>query len=441
MGLANKSLSVFIRDGFLFFSNAVVSIILARSLGPHFLGLWFALNLIPSYAELFGRIKIDVAAVYFLSKGKYTIDQVIPIINLFAIVFSLIIGCIYILFSGSFNAFLFKEFAKEMSGFALLILLQIPVTFIYMNYLYIHIYRENEEVVNRMVLMRSLVSFLIIAASFILSSFKLSIITVLIATFAGILLALIYGIYEVQKHKFISLNPIKSITKDLFSYGSQLYVTGILSYFNIYVIQFLVLAFLMPIQMSFYTIAQQNSQLFQKLSDAISVFFFPLITKNDNMREKLDITFKIFRVLLTMLLPSLVLAFIFLRPLVELTYGIKYLSIVIPVFIMLPCIVLATSISPVLTLFQSCGKPQLASKSLIIPVTLQLIAGFFFIPKGGVIAAALCFALGSVTASITQLYILKDQFEIENLLSKLIIRKADVHYVWSFAISIIRRKN
>jgi O-antigen/teichoic acid export membrane protein len=193
--------------------------------------------------------------------------------------------------------------------------------------------------------------------------------------------------------------------------------------------------------MGLYTIAQQNSQLFQKLSDAISVFLFPLITKNENIQEKIDITLKIFRTLLTMLLPCLVLAFLFLEPLVKLTYGVKYLSVVIPIFIILPAIVLSTAASPISTFFQSCGKSQLATKSLIIPLIIQVMLGYFIIPNGGIIAASLCFALGTVSASLIQLIILKHQFDVPNLINKLIIKKDDVLFVWSFARTTIRIRN
>lgn len=437
MSLAKKSLSIFIRDGFLFISNAVISIILARSLGPQYLGLWFALNLIPSYAELFGRIKIDVAAVYFLSKGKYSLDEILPVINTLAIIFSAAIVGIYLMFAPSINLFLFKEFANEMKYFAILILIQIPLTFLYMNYLYVHIYLDDRKVVNRMALMRSLVSFIIIVVSFVLTSFKLSIISVMLATFTGILSALFYGIYKAPLHSFFRFIYQKLMIRDLFKYGIQLYITGIFSYLNVYVVQFLVLSYLMPVQMSYYTVAQQNSQLFQKLSDAVSVFLFPSITKNENSEQRIELTLRVFRVLLTMLIPCLILAFIFLKPLVQLTYGVKYLPVIIPIFIILPAIVLSTATTPVNILFQSTGKPHLAYKSLILPVIIQIIAGLILIPTGGILAAAVCFALGTVIASLSQLYILKREYAVDGMMKKLLIKKQDIEFVRSFAFSLV----
>ncbi len=439
MSLAKKSLSIFLRDGFLFVSNAIISIILARSLGPQYLGLWFALNLIPSYAELFGRIKIDVAAVYYLSKGKYSLNEVLPVINTMAIFFSAVIVGIYLIFAPAINLFLFKEFANEMKYFAIFILMQIPLTFLYMNYLYVHIYLDDRKVVNRMALMRSLISFVIIIISYAFTSFNLNIISVMMATFAGILSALFYGIFKAPVHSFVRFIYQRFMMRDLFKYGIQLYITGIFSYLNVYVVQFLVLSYLIPIQMSYYTVAQQNSQLFQKLSDAVSVFLFPSITKNENSEERIELTLKVFRVLLTMLIPCLILAFLLLKPLVQLTYGVKYLPVIIPIFIILPAIVLSTATTPVNILFQSTGKPQLAYKSLIIPVIIQIIAGILFIPQGGILAAAACFALGTVTASLSQLYIFKREYAVDGILKKLFIKKQDVQFVWSFGYSLISK--
>lgn len=195
----------------------------------------------------------------------------------------------------------------------------------------------------------------------------------------------------------------------------------------------------MPIQMSYYTVAQQNSQLFQKLSDAVSVFLFPSITKNENSEERIELTLRVFRVLLTMLIPCLILAFIFLKPLVQLTYGVKYLPVIIPIFIILPAIVLSTATIPVNILFQSTGKPHLAYKSLILPVIIQIIAGLILIPTGGILAAAACFVLGTVVASLSQLYILKREYAVDGMMKKLLIKKQDIEFVRSFAFSLVSK--
>ena len=208
MGLASKSLSIFVRDGFLFVSNAVVSIILARSLGPFYLGIWFTLNLIPSYAELFARLKVDAAAVYFLSKGKYEISQILPAINFIALSLSFLLIGLYFLFFSELNAFFFKTPPLNLDLLVCLALTQIPFNFLYMNYLYIHIYLEDKKVVNQMVVLRAVLSFIIIMTEFFVNGFQLDIQSVIIAMLIGVFSALIFGIYKSPKHYFIHFKLI-----------------------------------------------------------------------------------------------------------------------------------------------------------------------------------------------------------------------------------------
>ena len=440
MGLAEKSFSVFIRDIFLFFANAIIGVILARSLGPNFLGLWFTLNLVPSYAELFGRVKIDIAAVFYLSKKKYTVRQVVPVINTYALIFGGIIIALALFFKSGITAFLFKEYADEMGLYYFLILMQIPSLFIYMNYLYIHIYLEDKNVVNRMALIRVLVPFIMIMLSFPFSGFKLNLYYVIISFSIGPLVSLIYGAYKLNIHSYITFKIDRVISKDLFSYGIQVYFTGILNYFNIYSIQFLVLSFLTPVQLSFFTIAQQNSQLMQKLSDAVSVFLFPHVSKTTDINDKIKTIFKVCRLLFLVLLPCYIVSIFLIKDLVTWVYGTKYLDVVTPILIMLPAVVLVTSMSSISTFFQSCGNPQLVTLSFIPSLVLQIGLGIILIPKYGIIGAAICFSCGAATAILIQLFILYKKFKPVDYLRLFLISKDDLAYLRKIILSI-KNKN
>ncbi len=98
MSLSKKSFSLFKRDAFLFFANTLTSVVIARKLGPEVMGVWILLSLIPIYAETFGRLKFDIASVYFLGKAIYAEKDVERTLNSVAIIVSLIITSIIILF-------------------------------------------------------------------------------------------------------------------------------------------------------------------------------------------------------------------------------------------------------------------------------------------------------------------------------------------------------
>jgi O-antigen/teichoic acid export membrane protein len=196
--------------------------------------------------------------------------------------------------------------------------------------------------------------------------------------------------------------------------------------------------------MSYYTVAQQNSLLFQKFSDAISVFFFPLISKTNLESDIINITLKAFRIILLLLIPCLLLAFLFLKQAILLTYGVKYIESVIPILIILPGIVISTSTSPISIAFQASGKPHLSYIVLILPLLAQLFLLFllfFLFPEYGINGAAACFSIGCILTGICQLVLFKRTFFIDAIFSKLKIQKIDYLYLKDFFINKLLKKS
>ena len=134
MSLSSRSLAVFTREVLLFGSNMVTSLIVAHVLGPHLAGIWIILALIPSYAELLARIKADIAAVYYLGKGKYALGDVVFSLNAIALVTSVIILLPIIIWFDAFKMALFGLNTQNMGVLIYIMLLQIPINFLYLNY-------------------------------------------------------------------------------------------------------------------------------------------------------------------------------------------------------------------------------------------------------------------------------------------------------------------
>lgn len=62
---------MFKRDALLFMTETLTSILIARKLDLDVMGIWMIISLIPIYAETIGRLKFDIAAIYFLGKGDF----------------------------------------------------------------------------------------------------------------------------------------------------------------------------------------------------------------------------------------------------------------------------------------------------------------------------------------------------------------------------------
>jgi O-antigen/teichoic acid export membrane protein len=157
------------------------------------MGVWILLSLIPIYAESFGRLKFDIASVYFLGKGLYAEKDVERTLNSVAIIVSLIICVPTIVLSKQICIYLFNGSTANLF-YLRLVILQIPFSFLYMNYSYLLIYKENTKVYNVMTVIKALVGSF--GALILILLFGLGISAVVITSVASVLLALLYGYYK-----------------------------------------------------------------------------------------------------------------------------------------------------------------------------------------------------------------------------------------------------
>src|SRR5262245_11763044 len=125
MSLANKSFSVLLRDVVLLGTNLVTSVVIARGLGPHMVGLWVVLNMIPSYAETLGRLKADAGAIYFLGSGAHAVGDVVFALNAIALVSGTLIVLPVLFGFEWFSSALFGADAAAVHDFIYVMLLQV----------------------------------------------------------------------------------------------------------------------------------------------------------------------------------------------------------------------------------------------------------------------------------------------------------------------------
>src|SRR3990172_2172297 len=109
MSIANKSFALFRRDTLIYTVSIVSGAIIARVLGPTTMGIWIILLMIPSYAEAFGRLKFDIAAVYFLGKDRHRLGEMTFILNVVALICSTTLIILFCWKIDFFNAYLFKN--------------------------------------------------------------------------------------------------------------------------------------------------------------------------------------------------------------------------------------------------------------------------------------------------------------------------------------------
>ena len=409
--------------------NIVTGVIIARKLGPDIRGLYAILLLIPGYAEAFGRLKFDIAAVYFLGKKKVGMGEIVFLLNMLAIITSVIIISLFLFQYDWIYAQLYQNTTVNMHLLTFTVLGIIPLRFISLNYTYILVYREDVKTYNRMVVLNALISAVI--GIFLLIVLDWGIWGVLLGSIIGLLISIIYGFIKVSKiEKMVPFfKPI--LIWQMAKYGFQHYLAGIIGHLHVYLTNLLSALYLLPAQVAFFSMAkEQGEKITRMIPGAVNTLLFPKISKSDNDEYTSQITLRSFRItLLILILLGLFLAII-IKPMVYLMYGSDYLPMVLPFWIMLPGLVMFQSASVFSSYFGGIGRPDLLPKISIIPLIIQSIIAMLLMPVLGVIGASVAFLISSISVALISMSVF---YKITTVnISAFLINKNDLNVLVQF---------
>ena len=403
MSFANKSFSVFKRDILLFVLNVITSIVIARKLGPELLGIWVIISLIPSYAEAFGRTKFDLAAVYFIGKKKYIENEVSYHLNIIAILTGISIVALIFIFTDEINQLLFNGEPKNLT-LIYAILPIIPLNFLFLNYSYLLISREDIQYYNIMIVIKAIVGSG--GACLLLLIFDLGIWSVIIPSVTSVLIALIFGVWrfnQTNTNSKIILKLNKNLLKDFFNYSYKLYVGGIIHYLNIFIMRSMLSVYLSPAKVAFFSLSQDRASLIDQIPNAVNILLFPRVSSSNKLESSIS-TIRAFRILLILTTFSAIILAIFIYPLVLIMYGEVYLPIVIPLIIILPGIIVNGAASVFTSYFNGVGRSDMIMKLSIFPLILQIFLGFILIQKYNILGAAFSFTIAMTIYGLIQIY-------------------------------------
>jgi O-antigen/teichoic acid export membrane protein len=412
MGLFLKSFSIFKRDIVLFFTNLLTGIAVGRVIGPEALGIWGILSLVPAYAESFGRIKVDIAAVFYISRKEFLEEDIYRSINLIAIISSfLIILGILVEFDLIYN-YLFK-YAKSNFRFHLFVLLlQIPLQFLYLNHAYFFIAHERIDIYNKIVLIQSLMNS---ALSIIFLFFtSLGIWSVIISAISGTFFALLFGIYSIDKKAWNKFNIKREVNIKLLHYGFKLYINGILGQLQQSGTQLLSVQTLFPSQIAFLNQSQGLGRILFKLVDPLNTILFPSISKS-NINESIKLVCFAFRIS-TLLLSISGIGFLFIcKPLILILYGPNFLPTVVIIYYLIPGLVINAACSTLISYYNGIGKAGMIPLLNLFSILIQLILTIYLSQLFGLIGAAISISIGLSLSGLSLLFIFSRKKDVSIL--------------------------
>ncbi|RZB29747.1 MAG: hypothetical protein SRB1_02027 [Desulfobacteraceae bacterium Eth-SRB1] len=431
MSLTSKSFSILQRDIFLFLCRMISGVVIARKLGPELLGLWAILQLIPGYAEAFGRFKFDIAAVYFLGQKKTTLGEMVFTLNLLALITGVLIVSVFVWQFEWFYSYLFKNSPVNMRLLAYYTLAIIPLSFLLTNYNYLIIFLEDIKTYNKMIVLSALLSSGF--GIFLLLVFDLGIFAMLTGSILGVTTSLCYGAIKIARVEKMKPNWNPHLMKKMTMYCFYSYIGGIIGHLNGYITNLLVALFLSPAQVAFYSMAKNRSQIVSKIPNALSTLLFPKISKSTNKEESSHLAARAFRVTFIMLFFMGIILAILIKPWVYILYGKAFLPMTTPFWIILPGIVFFQSTTVIGQYFSGVGRADLGPKINFFPMIIQAILAYYLIQNLNVIGASIAFSVSSLLFGLIQIGVF---IRISTCtMTDLLITKDDYNTVTKFILS------
>ena len=329
-------------------------------------------------------------------------------------------------------------FARVEQGVAPLIavmLVQIPLQFAYMNYVYLFMYKEDVRQFNTLVMIRALVSSVAVIPFLIV--WHLGLWAVVGASMISVGASVAYAIAKFDgggRHEGPLLNI--PLIKDLTSYGSRLYAAGFFNHVNVYVTQFIVVLRLAPPEVAYFTMAQSQAQLLNKVPDALGTVIFPRIAKLADPLTAAALAARAFRVVVVILAAGGLVAAVLIAPAVRILYGPAFMAAIPPFLIILPGVILMAAASTLSQYFQGVGRADVLTKSALIPLVVQVATSPLLVRIMGLAGASLGL---SIALALTAMFEMVVFIRVSSLAwESLVSGKPDIKIVLSFCKSLLR---
>ncbi len=400
MSLAQKSLALLTRDVVMYGARIVTSVIVARTLGPEVMGIWIILMLLPSYAEAIGRIKVDVAAVYFLGARKYGFAEVSFVLALLSLVSGGVLVLVGLWQSQLIESYLFQGTVVD-HNLLYAVLITIPLSFVSTSFSYLLIHLEDVKSYNWLSILRGLLPSLL-AVPFIVV-FHWGLWSLIVASLFSLSLTAIYGYWKCQRYEPMRPNFNRKMLRDMVSYAANNYFGGLIGQVNTYFAGLVVVRFILPSEMAFFRMGQDTTQLASKVPDALSSILYPRISKiSSSPAQSQQLATRACRISVVLLSFVGVAGGLGIYPLVYLLYGTAYMPMAVYFLIILPGVLAVGCSEPVAQYLQGTGRANTLLRLSLFPLVAQISLCLSLIPVWGAVGASVATSLVFLTTALAR---------------------------------------
>jgi O-antigen/teichoic acid export membrane protein len=386
-----------------FVVRLVTSAIVARVMGPAAMGVWLLLSLLPTYAEGFGRLKADLAAVYVLGQGRWSLGEVAMALNVIALVSGGACAVGLIVAQPLVVPWLFGPEGVAPWLYLATVLI-IPVHFLAMGYAYLLLHLEDVTAYNIQSAFRSVFAGVLASALLLLTDLRVS--AMVLSLLLGAVLGLGYGAWQVHRRTRLERPHSPGLYLALVNFARRLYVAGVIEHLNLYLSSLLVGVRLSTQELAFFRLGQDRLQILDQVPSAVNTLLYPRLSKTSVGDAQVELVARSMRVLLILLTLSAVLGGLLAPLAVWMLYGSEFMPMIWSIWLLLPGVCAIGITSPVTQYFMGSGRPELVWRLALVPLALQLAMLVPMIDFAGFRGAALAVSLSFVVHAAVRLHLL-----------------------------------
>ena len=372
--------------------TSLSTILISRAFGPVGKGIFTMVAFFPALALNFGHLGLGNANTYLISQDKEKTRK--SFYNSFW--YGLIIGWFFMVVLALIYRFSPTSLVgKGQIGSWAFYLSLFAIPFVLWENFYqgIFVGRQEFKFFNLIILFSKILLF--IGLVFLIYFYNINLSNIKIAIIYYVLLmslpAIIYSLYFVFQYGF-PFEFDKEILKKAISFGIRSYLACLLSFLilrsDIYILNY----FRGLEEVGWYSLAVGFCDGILLLISSITLVLFPKII--ENQEQGLETTLKVSRITSLALFVIIIFSYLFGKPIILLLFGEQFLNSILPLYILLPAIYFLAITNFLSQFFASKGFPWTSVLIWLPGLIINVILNIIFIPRYGIIAAALTSLLG-----------------------------------------------
>lgn len=404
----------------LLFGGFIVSILLARLLGPEGKGMIAAIFVFPLLMVSLADMGIRQSTAYYVGKGQHKISDIISSIAFLWLITSFVaIILVFIYYAlGPSDKYPWIVLTVALAA--------IPIKLIEQYAKGIMLGKNQISTINISQLIQLAAN--IISVLVLVWFLDLGVLGAAIVQIVTALTIAIYYLIKVRIYHQIKIKPISPIPKLLFLKGFSFAAVLFISNLN-YKIDIMILdRMVIPSEIGIYSVGVNFAELLWQIPSAIGMVIFSKSTTTKKSMDSVNRSTAVLRLVLpSMVICSLIIA-VFAPLVIRMFYGVDFTEAGNILRILLPGTCVITVFKVLQSDLAGRGYPLFALRVLVITVLINVFLNFILIPEYGIYGAAIASAVSYVLTGvgIGFVYSRKEKIPLKDIL---FLKKSDIDRV------------